>query len=617
MLSLLYGTHPKHWKGNKQLPSHELHPQASATSVTRTLGAITGKKASRERNPEEYTEKFFKKRGLSLPVEVEKIPHPLGQSEINSWYVSPQAWIAWLMATDPQLLTGSGDPEQNLTSFWCAYRVSHPHHAIYNGPLASQLHATLPVILHGDEGRGLKKGKCMVMSLQSPLGATCKPKSRATCRCAATLGARTDLPLFGVGDDPDPYCMSAKMRETLKRQTTNYSGHTYLSRWLLFSLGSWIYLKHPEVLEVLVSRVASDLKDLFENGVMVAGKCLHAAVLGVKGDLDWHRQVYSLLRSYAHVGTKTTGHICHACLAGGNGPLFEDYSENPTWATTGFVQRPWNTNGPPPSLCQIPSFPAPEELIQLDPFHVVKMGVGRSIAGGILVFLVRQKYFDHAGSSQNFKDRLQRAHSNFVLWCSAERKYPSLRSFTIAFLSMTCLASAPWTATKGADTTLMLQWLLFYLGLVLQSSPEAAHVRMLKDMHALCKSTLAATGMMHRHGLWMERGCARLLYIELMRTLRGYQLLGSRCLGMGYRAFIQKPKNHALHHIAWSIKEQLLLGAPLIINPEAFSCEPDEDFIGRVSRLSRKLDVRKQGHRVFSRMFLKIRALKKRFRASK
>ena len=338
---------------------------------------------------------------------------------------------------------------------------------------------------------------------------------------------------------------------------------------------------------------------------------------GGQGDLDWHRQVYTLLRSYAHVGTKYTGHICHACLAGGTGPLFEDYSEQPAWTTTTFMQRPWNPNGPVPSLCEIPSFPAPEELIQLDPFHVVKMGIGRSIAGGVLVFLIRQKYFDFPGSTQNFKDRLQRAHASFRLYCISQKKYPSLRSFTKAFLNMKSLASAPWVATKGADTTLMLQWLLFYVGLTLQGNPAAEHVQILKSMHALCKATLAATSIMHMHGLWMDRACARLLYIQLMRTLRGYQLLGSRCLSMGYRAFIQKPKNHALHHIAWSIREQLLHGAPLILNPEAFSCEPDEDFIGRVSRLSRKLDVRKQGSRVFSRMFLKINKLRKRFRAAK
>ena len=594
-----------------------LQPQASATSVTRTLAAVTGKKASAEKNPEDYTEKLFKKKGLSLPISVEMIQHPIGQSEIRTWYVSPQSWVAYLLATSPQVLTGDGDLEQNLRSFWWAYRVSHPHHAVYHSARASELEHTLPVLIHGDEGRGLKKGKCMVMSFQSPLGATRKPKSRDTCSCGTTLAARPDLPQFGAPDEPDAYCMSEEMQGTLKHQTTNYCGHTYLSRWLLFSLGSWIYLKHPEVLDVLVARVACDMKDLCENGVVVAGRRVYAACLGVKGDLDWHRQVYNLLRSYAHVGTKSTGSICHACLAGGNGPMFEDYSENPTWANTAFVQRPWDTNAAPPYLCQIPSFPAPEELIQLDPFHVVKMGVGRSIAGGVLVFLVRQKYFDHPGSSQNFKERLERAHSNFSLYCSSQRKYPSLRSFTKAFLNMKSLASAPWTATKGADTMLMLQWLLFYLGLMLQGSPEPAHVPILRDMQALCKACVAAMSMMHMHGLWMERACGRLLYIQLMRTLRGYQLLGSKCLNMGYRAFIQKPKNHALHHIAWKIREQLLFGAPLILNPEAFSCEPDEDFIGRISRLSRKLDVRKQGSRVFSRMFLKVRALRRRFQASK
>ena len=595
--------------------SYSYNPQATATSVVRVMQSAVGRKASALKNPEDYAEAYFKKKGLSLPINVQELHHGIGQSEIKTWYVSPQEWISYLMSTDPQLLTGAGEPHENLYSFWCGYRSAHPHHEVYSSPRANELHNTLPVIIHGDEGRGLKKGKCMVMSYQSPLGSARKPASRNACSCSSALASRPDLPQFGVGDDPDPYSMSAKVRKTLKAQTTNYCGHTYLSRWLLFSLGSWIYLKHPEVLDTLVSRVAADMKDLFENGVLVGGRRIYAACIGVKGDLDWHRQVYLLLRSYAHVGTKYTGPICHACLAGGNGPLFEDYSEDPVWATSVFVQRPWDTNGPSPSLCAIPSFPAPEELIQLDPFHIVKMGVGRSVAGGVLVFLIRQKYFDHAGSTQNFKDRLERAHSSFALYCSSQRKYPALRSFTKAFLNMKSLASAPWVATKGSDTTLMLQWLSFYVGLTLQGNPLAAHVQLLKDMHRLCKATVESMSMLHTHGLWMERACGRLLYIQLMRTLRGYQLFGSKCLSMGYRAFIQKPKNHALHHVAWSLKQQLVLGSPLILNPEAFSCEPDEDFIGRVSRLSRKLDVRKQGSRVFARMFLKIRPLRRRFRA--
>ena len=534
---------------------------------------------------------------------------------VRTWYVSPPSWLAYIMSTDPGLLTGPGDAESNLRNFWNSFRQSHPHHELYLSPHLQCMERVLPIILHGDEGRGLKKGKVMVTSLQSPLGST--PRPRLPCDCCEVLSRAPHLPQYGVGDDPDPYSLSPEAQACLREQNTNYRGSTWLSRWLLFSLGSWIYLKRPEILETMVARVASDLRSLFFEGVEIQGRRFYAACIGVKGDLDYHRQVYALLRSYAHVGTHHTGSICHACLAGGQGPMFEDYSELPGWVLTNFASRPWDTNIPAPSLVQIPSYPAPEELIQLDPFHVLKMGVGRSVAGGILVFLCRRKYFDYPGSTTNFPDRLDRAHTSFRMFCSAEKLYPALRSFSKAFLNMKSFASAPWTATKGADTMLMIRWLRFFLALTLQSNAEPQDVPVLKLMLAVCEAMLSMTRIMHTHGIWMDRVCGRRLYIEIMRVLRGYQLLGSRCLSLSYRAFIQKPKNHALHHIGWKIREQLSQGAAFVLNPETFSCEPDQDYIGRVARLSRKLDVRKQGFRVFRRIFYKVRAVRRRFRKTR
>ena len=63
------------------------------------------------------------------------------------------------------------------------------------------------------------------------------------------------------------------------------------------------------------------------------------------------------------------------CEAGGGGPMFEDYSESPQWRLTCFVSRPWGDNEPVPSLATIPAYPAPEQILHLDPFHLCKMGI--------------------------------------------------------------------------------------------------------------------------------------------------------------------------------------------------------------------------------------------------
>ena len=103
--------------------------------------------------------------------------------------------------------------------------------------------------------------------------------------------------------------------------------------------------------------------------------------------------------------------------------------------------------------------------------------------------------------------------------------YPSLRSFTKAFLNMKTLASAPWTNTKGADTTMMLQFLVWFVSLQLLNPPAKTDARLLQMMLKLAKATLAMFSGIHGHGLWMERTCGSRLYIEIMRVLRGYQLL--------------------------------------------------------------------------------------------
>ena len=385
--------------------------------------SVGARRALDQKNPEDYVQKVFKKRGKTLPVDPECMDHE-GQTAIRTWYVSPQSWVEHLMAKNPDLLAGP-DPlevEGNLTSFWNAYQFAHGHHEVFSSPhLQGKLHEVLPVLLHGDEGRSAKKGKCCVLSLQSVLGSLPEPETQEDCTCAAALRQQRNLPVYGIGDDEAPYSLTETTRQYLLRQATNYPGSTFISRWLLFSLGSWVYKPHPEILDRMIERLADDMRRLFVSGVKVGNKVWYVAVVGIKGDLDWHKQVFQLFRSYAHVGTQWTGPICHACQAGGHGPMFEDYGEAPAWSATLYVQRPWHSQ---PALASIPSFPAPEELIQLDPFHVIKMGVGRSIAGGILVYLVRKAYFDHDGGTTNFKDRLERAHGSFVLYCSVEKSTP-------------------------------------------------------------------------------------------------------------------------------------------------------------------------------------------------
>ena len=76
------------------------------------------------------------------------------------------------------------------------------------------------------------------------------------------------LPSFGAaGDSLQDYCLPEDIYDSVMKQATNYRGSTFVTRWLLFSLGSWVYHKYPEVMDVLHVRMASDFKSLFRGRV--------------------------------------------------------------------------------------------------------------------------------------------------------------------------------------------------------------------------------------------------------------------------------------------------------------------------------------------------------------
>ena len=527
---------------------------------------------------------------------------------LRTHHVKPQDWVKYWMDTSPETIGGcNNDAETIFSAFWALYRLQHPEHKVFQQH-GDRLHKVVPLCIHGDEGRAVKRTNFLVCSVESVLGSVQDGRVSQGCSCEAKLMSRPSIPTYEP--DTPPPAIDPNMLRVAAEQLTNFKGHSYLSRMLIFGVGGWVYKKHPHIVDALFEELSINMTDLFENGVKVQnGDTYYAACVAVKGDMDFHAKVMDLSRSYKNVGTKNRLEICHMCRAGNRQYSFEDYRGSPEWLSTLFQSRPWNTDSPP-SLCQIPfDDQSPERILQGDTFHLIKLGIARDVIGGVLILLLRLKFFDHEGSPTNLDSRFQRAHSYFALWCRATGKTPGLRSFTPAFFNMRHgLMSAPWASTKGSDSILCLEWLVFTLNQQMANPTVAGHDRMLKQMHQVCEACLGVN-MVHSHGLWLKRTCARLLYGHFMTLLRGYALLGQKALTLKIRAFIQKPKCHGVHHIAVSLKRQLKLGVPLVLSPQAFACEICEDFLGRISRLSRRVGFRLCHLRVIQHYFLKVSAL--------
>ena len=236
--------------------------------------------------------------------------------------------------------------------------------------------------------------------------------------------------------------------------------------------------------------------------------------------------------------------------------------------------------------------------------------------GGVVWVLLRKCFFDFPGGSKNLEARLERAYMNFLLFCQVSHEKPALRGFTKQFFHIKNQSSAPWANSKGSDSLILMRWLRWYLKLNIQRPSVHGFEVLLSTMLQVCEACLELFDLVHGHNLFLDRPCATRMYIVILRFLRGYKLLGQKVLRMFIHAFVLKPKGHSLHHIAHCLRSGLESGSALIMNPEAHACEGNEDYVGRVSRASRRVGAVLVDKRVIRSVFLKTRALHRRRRAT-
>ena len=90
------------------------------------------------------------------------------------WYpvIYPSTWVSFLMKEHSELLLGGIPLRQTcnwkglLSEFWQKYRAYDPGHAM-NDAGAPPSEQTVPLYLHGDEGRGKYKLPIMVEAFQA------------------------------------------------------------------------------------------------------------------------------------------------------------------------------------------------------------------------------------------------------------------------------------------------------------------------------------------------------------------------------------------------------------------------------------------------------------------
>lgn len=522
-------------------------------------------------------------------------------------YISPKSYVEYFVNHVPDVLVGGVMSDQDraihLKSFWAAYRQSHGTHEVFDPNSEQDLSHTLPLCLHGDEGRGKRRTGTMVISLESPLGLVSRKRKRDCCSVARRHVEKLTRDVVPLGSALDAVDMMAH----------NTKGHSFLQRWPLVIIPGVVYKVYPSMVHQFHDMIAREMRSLFYEGVKgPAGRIYTGALVGLKGDLDWHDKVGQFIRSWRHLGKKNQLFCCHQCLGGDAKLPWEDVGEYPCWEPTTFGVRPWmeGPQVPPPPLTQIPfDKDASEMMFRTDPFHTGKLGPMRDVAGSTVFWLLEPGYFGTVG---DVAVKLQRAHQMFQMYCGAQATAPALRSFTKALFQYKSRQTFPWSNTKGSDTTLLLQWLQAQVEGCVQDPISADDVPTAVLIQRTIGALLRFYDSMYKHGLFLPRSCAIAMYLDGCRFISGYCILAQSSVGH-QKLWAVKPKLHMCRHLLVEMRQALEAGSERVLSPLAWNCEQNEDSIGRLSRLSRRLDSRGMSARVLMCFLVKGQILHKRF----
>ena len=534
-------------------------------------------------------------------------------------YISPLAYIKFLLERAPEVLFGGLgilEGQKMLKSFWEMYRQTHGTHEVYREH-SSTTSCVIPVSLHGDEGRGLKKSNTCILMLEAIFGMSTAENIQCSrhfnsCQCCSYNGLDLEEPCKTEAEQEGAIPLSAF-------QEINLQHHPFLTKFILCALPHKLFKKN-NVLELLIRQISTELRQLFYEGVEVRGKYWFASVVGLKGDLAWYAKIGKLTRCYRHLAAKDTG-CCHECNAGTPGLPFEQIGREAAWHDSVYETRPWSDDDPP-MFDRIPfDRNTPERIIRRDFFHCSKIGTFRDFVGSSLLLIITLGYFHVADGPNNRKVLLQRAFGNFRLFCGTVGKHPAMHSFTQDNFNCSSTKKFPWCKTKGSDTMLLMEWLQYLSRACLNNPLDERYVEILEKINWTAVAGTTWAKALYKHGMWLPRSCAEALAKQGNAFLKGYNSLAFACLYsplMGELQFCgygMKPKMHLLaheiHDLHRWLRNPVITALP---NALIYGCEANEDVIGKISRTIRRLHQKQVARTALERYLIKAKMLYTRFK---
>ena len=471
-------------------------------------------------------------------------------------------------------------------AFWQRAKTLEPRIDLFGMLDEEQLAHTAACYLHLDEGRTLKRAGIMIISFHSVLGfgfkSQCQDSGRSKKR------KRDD----GGADEPVSF-------------NVNYTGATLTNRFLLAVVPKLYYDEKPRLFSKLLKRIAKEFALILRHGVRDSDGDIHrVALLGVKGDWPALGKAASLLRTFNHGPKRGSSRaenkgICHLCEAGCQSVPFEQIGcREPAWKATLFASLPWADT--PEMLRFLPHDRArAPAYFHIDPWHTIHLGVAKSFMASSIVLALQ---LFHDGSVE--KNLASLTH-HYKAWCKSRKLSPFLTKISRDTINWKTFRDEPegcWN--KGNLTSLLCRW---FEELCQEKAGEIEAGSMLEKAGQAVVHLNAFVRMLYRSEVFVERARGLRIADRGMQFQRLYRQLASQAFAGNRCLYPLKPKIHGLDHIIHGMISQVE-NHGFCWNPMIVGNQQEEDFIGRPSRLSRRVSARLPATRTLQRYLIAARA---------
>ncbi|CAE7782576.1 unnamed protein product, partial [Symbiodinium necroappetens] len=382
----------------------------------------------------------------------------------------------------------------------------------------------------------------------------------------------------------------------------NFVGHTFSTRYLLSVLPRAMYDDQVAGnFQLLLGHLVRDMRSLFEEGLVspIYNKKFYVCVVNIIGDWPFLAKAFTYNRTFGNSAKRETSKkdatgICHACLADRPGYPFEDFeSQEPRWRQTMNAVPAYDTT---PVLMTMPHDPDdPSGFAGQDYFHGFHLGAGKIFIASCLALL------SYTFRGQSFKARFKSMEDTFFNWCSHHRQHPYIRKLnqdTLGWPHGTEPPMGGWS--KGSTTLCLLRWFVCYCHQIRDEIPQDSLLFMSwKAAWEINKFF----SLLYREKLWVEDLRAK----EIAAHGRAFLKLNGRCAKRAFDEhrpfFMFMPNLHRLQHLMMRMEDQARV-SKWVQNGLMWSCQVEEDFIGRPSRVSRRVHPRRVVERTLLRCLL-------------